>query len=96
MNIQNEKRDKVLKSPFEIKPKSEKIIVRMTDSEDLFVEDNLPYKEESEWLEIDSDEMTYFLQAIKTNMIQLRSCMNKRKDFKESVQIYHYDLARYW
>ena len=60
MNIQNEKRDKVLKSPFEIKPKSEKIIVRMTDSEDLFVEDNLPYKEESEWLEIDSNEMTYF------------------------------------
>jgi hypothetical protein len=36
-------------------------MVRMTGSGDLFVEDNLPYKEESEWLEIDSDKMTYFL-----------------------------------
>ena len=61
INIQNERRGKVLKLPFEIKPKSEKIIVRMTGSEDLFVEDYLTYKGESEWLEIDSDEITYFL-----------------------------------
>ena len=33
----------------------------MTGSENLFVEDYLPYKGESEWLEIDSDEITYFL-----------------------------------
>ena len=61
INIQNERRGKVLKLPFKIKPKNEKIIVRMTGTGDLFVEDYLPYKGESEWLEIDSDEITYFL-----------------------------------
>ena len=61
INIQNERRGKVLKLPFEIKPKSEKIIVRMTGPEDLFVEDYITYKGVSEWLEIDSDEITYFL-----------------------------------
>ncbi|NOQ44170.1 MAG: hypothetical protein GQ471_00655 [Nitrosopumilus sp.] len=61
VNIQNQRRGKVLRLPFEIKPKSEKIIVRMTGHDDLVVEDYLPYKGESEWLEIDSDEITYFL-----------------------------------
>ena len=62
VNIQNERRGKVLKLPFEIKSKSEKIIVRVSGPQgDLFVEDYLPYKGESEWLEIDSNEITYFL-----------------------------------
>ncbi len=61
VNIQNQKRGKVLKLPFGINPKKEKMIVRMTGPEDLFVEDYLPYHGESEWLEIDSDEITYFL-----------------------------------
>ena len=61
MNIQNERRGKVLKLPFKIKPKNEKIIVRMKGPENLFVEDHIPYKGESEWLEIDSDVITYFL-----------------------------------
>ena len=61
VNIQNERRGKVLRLPFEIKPKNEKILVRLTGPGDLFVEDYLPYKGESEWLEIDSDEITYFL-----------------------------------
>jgi len=33
----------------------------MTGSGELFVEDYIPYCGESEWLEIDSDEITYFL-----------------------------------
>ena len=62
INIQNQRRGKVLRLPFEIKPKNEKIVVRLTGpNEELFVEDFLPYKGESEWLEIDSDEITYFL-----------------------------------
>ena len=42
-------------------PKKDKMLVRMTGPRDLFVEDYLPYCGESEWLEIDSDEITYFL-----------------------------------
>jgi len=61
VNIQNQKRGKVLKLPFRVISKKEKMIVRMTGPEDLFVEDYLPYQGESEWLEIDSDEITYFL-----------------------------------
>ncbi|WP_420546111.1 hypothetical protein [Nitrosopumilus sp.] len=61
VNIQNQRRGKVLKLPFEIEPKNEKVVVRLTGDNDLFVEDYLPYKGESEWVEIDSDEITYFL-----------------------------------
>lgn len=61
VNIQNQRRGKVLKLPFSIKPKNEKLVVRITGQNDLFVEDFLPYKGKSEWLEIDSDEITYFL-----------------------------------
>jgi hypothetical protein len=61
VNIQNQKRGKVLKLPFAINPKKTQFIVRFTGTEDLFVEDFLPYCVESEWLEIDSDAITYFL-----------------------------------
>lgn len=61
VNIQNQRRGKVLKLPFEVKSKNEKVIVRMTGPNDLFIEDYVPFKGESEWLEIDSDEITYFL-----------------------------------
>lgn len=61
VNIQNQKRGKVLKLPFAHSPKKEKMIVRITGQGDLFVEDYLPFLGESEWLEIDSDEITYFL-----------------------------------
>ena len=61
VNIQNQKRGKVLKLPFEYSPKKEKMIVRVTGPKDLFVEDYIPFCGESEWLEIDSDEITYFL-----------------------------------
>jgi len=62
VNIQNERRGKVLKLPFSIEPKNERIVVRVSNLKgDLFVEDFLPYKGESEWLEIDSNEIAFFL-----------------------------------
>ncbi|MDH3192152.1 MAG: hypothetical protein OEM18_05655 [Nitrosopumilus sp.] len=61
VNIQNQKRGKVLKLPFGYNPKRERLIVRITGPKDLVVEDYLPFCGESEWLEIDSDEITYFL-----------------------------------
>ena len=44
INIQNQRREKVLKLPFEIKSKNEKIIVRVSGKGNLFIEDYLPYK----------------------------------------------------
>ena len=61
INIQNERRGKVLRLPFGIIPKKERLIVRLTGPGDIFVEDYLPYQGESEWVEIDSDEITYFV-----------------------------------
>lgn len=61
INIQNERRGKVLRLPFGIIPKKDRLVVRLTGLGDIFVEDYLPYKGESEWVEIDSDEITYFL-----------------------------------
>ncbi len=62
VNIQNERRGKVLRLPFEIDAKNKKIIVRVSGPQgNLFVEDFLPYKGESEWLEIDSNEIAFYL-----------------------------------
>ena len=62
VNIQNERRGKVLKLPFPIESKKDRIIVRVSGPEGvLFVEDFLPYKGESEWLEIDSNEIAFYL-----------------------------------
>ena len=61
INIQNERRGKVLRLPFGVIPKKERLIVRLTGPRDIFVEDYLPYQGESEWVEIDSDEITYFV-----------------------------------
>ena len=42
--------------------KNERIIVRVSSTKgELFIEDFLPYKGESEWLEIDSNEIAFFL-----------------------------------
>ena len=61
INIQNERRGKVLKLPFSVNSKKERILVRLTGSGDIFIEDYLPFKGESEWLEIDSDEITFYI-----------------------------------
>jgi len=47
--------------PFEIKSKRNQFVVRLSGPEDLFVEDLLPFSGVSEWLELDSDSITYFL-----------------------------------
>ena len=61
INIQPQSRGKVLKLPSGPKLKNKKYMVRFTGEKDLFVEDYLPYCGSSEWVEIDSDEITFFL-----------------------------------
>lgn len=60
-NLQAQRRGKVLRLPFGIVPKKNKVVVRLSGPDDIFVEDYLPYKGESEWVEVDSDEITYFV-----------------------------------
>lgn len=61
INLQNERRGKVLKLPVKPKSEKERMVVRLSGPGDIFVEDYLPYKGESEWVEIDSDEITYYI-----------------------------------
>lgn len=61
LNIQAQRRSKVLKLSFGMVPVRPKVIVRLTGPDDGVVEDCLPYYGESERLEVDSDEITYCL-----------------------------------
>ena len=61
IHIQNERRlGKVIRYPFE-PPTKERVLVRLSGPSDVYVEDLLPYKGESEWIEIDSDLITFYM-----------------------------------
>ena len=60
LNIQTIRRDKVLKLPFGMVLKNQKALVRMSGPNGGVIGDLLPYKGESEWVEIDSDLITFY------------------------------------
>ena len=60
LNIQTERRGKILKLPFGMTLKNDKVLVRMSGQNGVVIEDLLPYKGESEWVEIDSDFITFY------------------------------------
>ena len=60
VNIQTIRREKVLKLPFGMVLKNQKALVRMSGPNGVVIEDILPYKGESEWVEIDSDLITFY------------------------------------
>ena len=61
INIQGQSmlREKLIKLP--IKFKDEKALLRLSGINDTFFEDIVNYKGESEWIEIDSDGILYYL-----------------------------------
>ena len=60
INIQDERRGKVLKLPFKLPMEKNKVLVRMTGP-NVVVEDFVPFCGESEWVEIDSDAITFYV-----------------------------------
>ena len=60
INIQDERRGKVLKLPFKLK-KNQKVLVRFSGPNNVAVEDFLPFHGESEWVEVDSTPITFFI-----------------------------------
>tara|TARA_B110001454_G_scaffold97778_1_gene92556 strand:+ start:172 stop:498 length:327 start_codon:yes stop_codon:yes gene_type:complete len=60
INIQDERRGKVLKLPFQLK-KKQKVLVRFSGPNNIAVEDFLPFEGESEWVEVDSTPITFFI-----------------------------------
>ncbi len=61
INIQDERRGKVLKLPVSPKSEKERFLVRLSGPGGVFVEDYLPFKGESEWVDIDSTEITFYI-----------------------------------
>ena len=60
LNIQTIRRDKVLKLPFGMSLKNQRALVRKSGPNGVVIEDLLPYKGESEWVEVDSDLITFY------------------------------------
>ena len=60
LNIQTIRRDKVLKLPFGMSLKNQRALVRMSGPNGVVIEDLLPYKGESEWVEVYSDLITFY------------------------------------
>ena len=60
INIQDERRGKVLKLPLQLK-KKQKVLVRFSGPNNIAVEDLLPFEGESEWVEVDSTPITFFI-----------------------------------
>ena len=86
INIQNERRGKVLKLPVKPQTEKQRLLVRLTGPGGIFIEDYLPYKGESEWIEIDSDEITYYIadNQDKFDTLEIVDELEgvHRKDFK--------------
>lgn len=61
INIQTERRGKVLRLPISLHTKKERFVVRLSGQGGIFVEDLLKFQGESEWVEIDSDEITFYV-----------------------------------
>ena len=59
INIQDERRGKVLRLPMPIK--TEKNVLVRCSGPDVFVEDFLEYRGVSEWVEIDSTPITFYI-----------------------------------
>jgi len=61
INIQSERRGKILKLPFVVNTEKRRFLVRLSGPNDLVIEDMLEFHGESEWVEIDSDAITFFV-----------------------------------
>ena len=59
INIQNERRGKVLRLPFLLNTQK-RVLIRCSGP-GVSVEDFVEYRGESEWVEIDSDQITFYI-----------------------------------
>ena len=60
INIQNERRGKVIRFPFTQFDK-QRLVVRLSGPGGIFIEDYLPFKGDSEWIELDSTPITFYM-----------------------------------
>ena len=60
INVQGHWKEKLIKIPARY-PQKEKVLIRLTGKKDTMIEDIVAYKGKSEWIEIDSSKILYYL-----------------------------------
>lgn len=60
INLQGHWVDKLIKLPFKIPPQ-EKVLVRLSGPDGVYIEEFLKYKGKSEWIELDSQDMLHYV-----------------------------------
>jgi hypothetical protein len=79
INIQGEWKGKLLKLPFKL-GNEKKVLVRLTGSNDIVVEDYLMYRGISEWMEIDSQFILHFLADHQDKLDSLEIYLEENLD----------------
>lgn len=60
INIQGHWKEKLIKLPIN-HPQKDKVLIRLTGKDDTMIENIVAYRGKSEWIEIDSTEILYYL-----------------------------------
>lgn len=75
INLQGHWVDKLIKLPFKIPPQ-EKVLVRLTGPNGVFIEEFLKYKGKSEWIEIDSQDILHYVADHQDQFDSLEICIS--------------------
>ena len=60
INIQGHWKEKLIKLPIK-HPQKDKVLIRLSGEGDTMIENMVAYRGKSEWIEIDSDEILYYV-----------------------------------
>ncbi len=75
INLQGHWVDKLIKLPFKI-PSQEKVLVRLSGTSGVVIEEFLKYKGISEWIEIDSQDMLHYVADHQDKFDSLEICLS--------------------
>ena len=79
INLQGHWVDKLIKLPFKIPPQ-EKVLVRLSGPNGVFIEEFLQYKGKSEWIEIDSQDILHYVADHQDQFDSLEICISDSVD----------------
>ena len=74
INLQGHWTEKLIKLPFKIP--AQKVLVRLSGPNGVYVEDFLNYRGQSEWIEIDSQTILYYVADHQDKFDSLEICLS--------------------
>jgi hypothetical protein len=76
INLQGHWVDKLIKLPFKIPPQ-DKVLVRLSGPSGVFIEEFVQYKGQSEWIEIDSQDILHYVADNQDKFDSLEICISE-------------------